>query len=259
MVSLLFNVIGSTVAGKHSLEIIRVYLTFPLGERALPLGSGSSDSAFVISDGTILALGCCLYIGTGMVLGSFFHCVISRFAEHKSVFDRVAWGTALGAGVWFVNYYLILSWLQPALFGGNWITNNEYLPWWVALATHLVFGCLESRAPSPSASETLSASAAIGRGQFQEFKNKEDIMELDDIENMRHTRLRMTPSAHRVVNRVCMTFQTQGSHTASIDQKELHPRGIENLSPRWRLHLRHETAARHQTLRIRHAVDSHLR
>lgn len=36
MVSLLFNVIGSTVAGKHSLEIIRVYLTFPLGARALP-------------------------------------------------------------------------------------------------------------------------------------------------------------------------------------------------------------------------------
>ena len=26
------------------------------------------------------------------------------------------------------------------MFGGNWITNNEYLPWWVALATHLVFG-----------------------------------------------------------------------------------------------------------------------
>jgi hypothetical protein len=41
MASLLFNVIGSTVAGKHSLEIIRVYLTFPLGARALPLGNQS--------------------------------------------------------------------------------------------------------------------------------------------------------------------------------------------------------------------------
>lgn len=140
MVSLLFNVIGSTVAGKHSLEIIRVYLTFPLGARALPLGTQDADSAFVISDGTILALGCCLYIGTGMVLGSLFHCVISRFAEHKSLGVRLIWGSALGIIVWFVNYYLILSWLQPAMFGGNWITNNEYLPWWVALATHLVFG-----------------------------------------------------------------------------------------------------------------------
>jgi len=140
MVSLLFNVIGSAVAGKYPLEIIRVYLTFPLGEKALPLGSQVDKSAFVINDGMILALGCCLYIGTGMVLGSLFHYVISRFAEHKPMATKLIIGTVLGAVVWFVNYYLILSWLQPALFGGNWITDNSFLPWWVALATHLVFG-----------------------------------------------------------------------------------------------------------------------
>ena len=135
-----FNIIGSSIAGKHPLEIIRVYLTFPLGGRALPLGNQNADSAFVISDGTILALGCCLYIGTGMVLGSVFHSVIARFAENKPLSVRLIWGSVLGAVVWFVNYYLILSWLQPALFGGNWITDNNLLPWWVALATHLVFG-----------------------------------------------------------------------------------------------------------------------
>ncbi len=140
MVSLIFNIIGSSIAGKHPLEIIRVYLTFPLGARALPLGNQNADSAFVISDGTILALGCCLYIGTGMVLGSVFHCVIARFAENRSLSVRLIWGSILGAVVWFVNYYLILSWLQPALFGDNWITDNILLPWWVALATHLVFG-----------------------------------------------------------------------------------------------------------------------
>jgi hypothetical protein len=106
----------------------------------LPLGSDSGKSAFVIDDGMILALGCCLYIGTGMVLGSLFHCVIGRFAENKPLVTRLIWGSLLGAIVWFVNYYLILSWLQPALFGGNWITDSAYLPWWVALATHLVFG-----------------------------------------------------------------------------------------------------------------------
>ena len=37
-----------------------------------------------------------------------------------------------------LNYYLILSWLQPWLFGGNWIVN--LVPWWVATLTHLVFG-----------------------------------------------------------------------------------------------------------------------
>ena len=40
MASLLFNVIGSLVAGKNPLELIRVYLTFPLGERALQLTEG---------------------------------------------------------------------------------------------------------------------------------------------------------------------------------------------------------------------------
>ncbi len=140
MVSLLFNVIGSVVAGKYPLEIIRVYLTFPLGEKALPLGSQTGRSPFLIDDGMILALGCCLYIGTGMVLGSLFHCVIARFAESRPMSTKLIWGTTLGTVVWFVNYYLILSWLQPALFGGHWITDNNYLPWWVALATHVVFG-----------------------------------------------------------------------------------------------------------------------
>ena len=32
MASLLFNVIGAPIAGKTPLELIRVYLTFPLGE-----------------------------------------------------------------------------------------------------------------------------------------------------------------------------------------------------------------------------------
>lgn len=139
MSSLLLNVIGSTVAGKHPLEIIRVYLTFPLGEQALQLAS-SNGSGYVIDDGVILALGCCLYIGTGMVLGTVFHWVISRFAMQGGVPLRLFWGTLLAVAVWVINYYLILSWLQPALFGGNWITDTRIMPWWVALATHLAFG-----------------------------------------------------------------------------------------------------------------------
>jgi hypothetical protein len=75
-----------------------------------------------------------------MVLGSLFHWLISRVAENKPMSTKLIWGTVLGAIVWFVNYYLILSWLQPSLFGGNWITDNAYLPWWVAMATHVVFG-----------------------------------------------------------------------------------------------------------------------
>ena len=44
----------------------------------------------------------------------------------------------LALGVWLVNFYGILSWLQPLLFGGRWIV--EQIPWWVAALTHLVFG-----------------------------------------------------------------------------------------------------------------------
>ncbi len=139
MASLLFNVVGSTIAGKHPLEIIRVYMTFPLGEKALALAT-SEGTKMVISDGVILALGCCLYIGTGTVLGVLFHWVICRFALKASLAPRLLWGTALAGAMWIVNFYGILSWLQPALFGGNWITNGEYMEWWVALATHLVFG-----------------------------------------------------------------------------------------------------------------------
>ena len=59
MVSLLANVVSAPIAGKHSLEIIRVYLTFPLGEQALGLLT-TDGRQHVISDGSILALGCCL-------------------------------------------------------------------------------------------------------------------------------------------------------------------------------------------------------
>lgn len=139
LTSLMFNVIGATIAGKHPLEIIRVYLTFPLGEQALRLSS-PEGGVYVIDDGMILALGCCLYLGTGMALGVVFHWMLSRVALQSTVFVRLLVGTVLAALLWFVNFYLILSWLQPALFGGAWITDNDILPWWVALATHLVFG-----------------------------------------------------------------------------------------------------------------------
>ena len=58
MSSLVFNVVGSAFFDKHPLELIRVYLTFPLGDKALEMDSGLA-----------LAVGCCLYMGTGMLLG----------------------------------------------------------------------------------------------------------------------------------------------------------------------------------------------
>lgn len=131
LASLMFNIAGATIAGKDPLQLIRVYLTFGLGEKAL-------DPAF--DDGLALALGCVLYIATGMLLGIIFQVVLSRYAPRAGLAGRLAWATVLAVAVWLVNFYGLISWLQPLLFGGNWIVDNRELPWWVALATHLVFG-----------------------------------------------------------------------------------------------------------------------
>lgn len=137
--SLLANVVGAPIAGKHPLELIRVYLTFPLGDKALQLAN-APGKIYALDDGVILAIGCCLYLFTGMLLGVLFHLAISRFVPRSSLMGRLLFVTVLSIALWLVNFYGILSWLQPMLFGGNWITNPSYLPPWVAAVTHLAFG-----------------------------------------------------------------------------------------------------------------------
>jgi hypothetical protein len=127
MASLMFNVIGSAFFQQHPLRLIQVYLTFPLGERALTL-----------NDGLTLTIGCCLYLGTGMLLGAPFHVLLARFTNGKPFLVRAMGASLLAISMWIGHFYLILSWLQPLLFGGNWIV--EQVPWWVGAATHLVYG-----------------------------------------------------------------------------------------------------------------------
>lgn len=139
MTSLLVNVIGAPIAGKSPLELIRVYLTFPLGAKALELATQQTD-VYAIPDGVMLAIGCCLYLGTGMLLGIPFFVVLVRLTEGASVAMRLVVATGLSLVLWLINFYGLLSWLQPALIGGNWITDPAILPTWVAVMTHLIFG-----------------------------------------------------------------------------------------------------------------------
>lgn len=125
--SLLFNIVGAAMVGRHPLELIRVYLTFPLGEKALEVQSGF-----------VLAAGCCLYLGTGMIGGIPFHLILSRFFGNASGTKRFIVATVLGLGVWLINFYAVLSWLQPLLIGGSWIVDR--IPVYVAASTHVVFG-----------------------------------------------------------------------------------------------------------------------
>jgi len=128
--SLLLNVVGSLLIGQHPLELIRVYLTFPLGDRALQVDSGLT-----------LAFGCCLYIGTGMLLGIPFYLALTRWTPHSSFWSRMVLISVLSVAVWGLNFYGILSWLQPLVVNmspQNLIVNK--IPVWVGLLTHLVFG-----------------------------------------------------------------------------------------------------------------------
>jgi hypothetical protein len=131
--SLVVNVVGSVLwpalsgETQHPLRLIQVFLTFPLGARALEINSGVA-----------LALGCVLYLATGMLYGMLFELVLSIFLPHANVGARLVACSVLALIVWAVNFYGILSWLQPLLFGGRWII--ELVPWWVAAGTHLVFG-----------------------------------------------------------------------------------------------------------------------
>jgi hypothetical protein len=126
--SLLFNVIGAALVGKDPLQLIRVYLTFPLGEKALT----EPQTGFV------LAAGCGLYLITGMFGGIPFHLILSRFFDKSSFGLRFVVATVMGLGIWLINFYGLIAWLQPALIGGNWIL--EQIPVYVAIGTHLVFG-----------------------------------------------------------------------------------------------------------------------
>jgi hypothetical protein len=131
--SLLLNVIGSVFwpavsgAAQHPLRLIQIYLTFPLGESALSLDGGVA-----------LALGCLLYLITGMLYGMLFVMAVSYVLPNAGVGARLVACSILAIAVWAVNFYILLGWIQPLLFGGRWIV--ELVPWWVAALTHLVFG-----------------------------------------------------------------------------------------------------------------------
>lgn len=126
VLALMLNIFGSLAVGQHPLELIRVYLTFPMGEKALSAESGS-----------VLFVGCCLYLITGGLYGIIFHVYLSLWHAEASFLKRMVVGSILGLVLWLVNFYGVLAWLQPTLLGGNWIVAR--VPVFVAAGTHVVF------------------------------------------------------------------------------------------------------------------------
>ncbi len=144
LASLLYNMIGSALflgpeAGEslwvRSLYIIRVYLTFPLEDAVLKTPETPHEMHLL---NIALIVGVCLYTFTGMILGIPFQLILKRWFNHSSFGVRFAVATGISLALWIINFYGILSWLQPAIFGDNWIVR--LIPWWVGATTHLVFG-----------------------------------------------------------------------------------------------------------------------
>lgn len=144
-VSLLANGLAAPLFGKRALELIRVYLTFPMGARALQL-----------DDASVLTIGCVLYLATGALYGILIHMVLTLYFAGASLGKRFLVAGAIGLGLWIVNFYLILSWLQPMLLGGNWIVS--LVPPWVGALTHLAFG--------------LTVAAAESWGKFEPYRGR---------------------------------------------------------------------------------------
>jgi hypothetical protein len=124
--SLLFNVVGSLLVREHPLQIIRVYLTFPFGTRAMDFETGP-----------VVAAGILLYLLTGACLGILFHAMLAGFLGRAPTVWRFLGASALGLLVWVVNFYLILAWLQPIVTGTESILLS--VPAWLGASTHLVY------------------------------------------------------------------------------------------------------------------------
>ena len=126
-VSLGFNILGAWIAYGDPLRILRVYATFFGGDAVI------AGEYWGIA--TLLAL--ILHSATGAVVGAPIHVIYSRYVANSSLQKRVLVGVALGIVMWLINFYGILSWLQPVVSGGTWIV--DLIPWWVAMLTHISF------------------------------------------------------------------------------------------------------------------------
>jgi hypothetical protein len=106
--------------------VLRFYATLRDGPNALLMTS----RGFLLN--AIL-----MHLAVGSALGAIFVLIassrgIQRFTHY------LATGIAFGLCVWLINFYLLLSWLQPLINGKAYIL--ESIPWWVAAVTHAFYG-----------------------------------------------------------------------------------------------------------------------
>ena len=110
--------------GVEPLRLLRIYATILEGRGALELSSANFFiAAFVVH----IVTG--ILFGTIFVLGARFCAGLQRY---------ILAGAGYGIAIWLVNFYGILSWLQPLLHGSAFILTQ--IPIAVAVLTHVSYG-----------------------------------------------------------------------------------------------------------------------
>ena len=122
---LICNIAGALVLGVEPLRLLRIYATILEGRRALELSSANFFiAAFVV------------HIVTGIIFGTIFVLGARRFCSE--IQGYILAGAGYGIAIWLVNFYGILSWLQPLLQGSAFILTQ--IPIVVAVLTHVSYG-----------------------------------------------------------------------------------------------------------------------
>lgn len=126
IMSLGFNIAGAWLVGIEPLRLLRIYATIIEGSAALDM----SRSDFVVA-----AL--MLHVVAGLLFGAIFAVGVRRFCC-AGLRRYILAGAGYGVALWVVNFYGILSWLQPLLYGRALILTG--IPIAVAVLTHISYG-----------------------------------------------------------------------------------------------------------------------
>ena len=127
IVSFIFNVVGSLIIAQDPMLILRVFGTFFIGQNAL-----TTDNL------NFLMLVLITHLIVGAVGGVVFHVVINRNFTDRSSGQKILYSALFGCAIWLINFYGVISWLQPVLVGQAYILR--LVPFWVAALTHIIYG-----------------------------------------------------------------------------------------------------------------------
>jgi hypothetical protein len=126
LTSFVFHVIGSLIVRQDPLLFLRVYGTVFLGAKAL-----------TTDDLNFFMLVAVVHFSVGASAGAVFQVLVNWLIPDRPILS-VVFGAVYGLLMWVVNFYVVLSWLQPLLVGQAFVL--ELMPIWVSALTHLIYG-----------------------------------------------------------------------------------------------------------------------